>query len=182
MRRVRRVVVLGTSGAGKSTLSAGLAERLGAKHIERDRLFGAAVPMDSPAYRETVAAAVSSDAWVFDGMPYYVEDVVFAVADTVVCLDFSRLVVMQRVLRRTLRQTLLRRAVGAHEPLRVRDLRSPEHPVRWAWSTFAERREQMREWPTREALAAVEVVGLRSPSAARRWLDQRDTLESLLDT
>lgn len=167
------MVVLGTSGAGKSTLSAELAERLDAEHIERDRLFGVVVPMGSPAYRETVAAAVSSDAWVFDGMPYYVEDVVFAAADTVVCLDFSRLVVMQRVVRRTLRQTLLKRRVGAHEPLRLGDLRSPEHPVRWAWTTFAERREQMREWPTRDELAAVDVVALRSPRAAGRWLDQR---------
>ena len=163
-------MVLGASGAGKSTLSAALAERVGAAHIERDTLWGERVPMESPEFRCAVEDAIAADRWVFDGMPFYVEDIVFAAADAVVCLDYAKPVVMRRVISRSLRQSLLRRHVGVHAPLPFREWRKPDHPVRWSWSTHAERRQQMREWFAWPELAHTQRILLRSPREASRWL------------
>ncbi len=75
---MKRVVILGASGAGKSTFSAELSKRIGAAHIDRDKLWSGRVPMESPEFRSAVEEAIAAGNWVFDGMPFYVEDVVFA--------------------------------------------------------------------------------------------------------
>jgi hypothetical protein len=105
-------------------------------------------------------------------MPYYVEEMVFSRADTVVCLDFSRFVTMNRVIRRSFRQTFLRQQVGVHSPMSIRSLRESEHPIRWAWTTHAERRSQMRDWAERPELAHTKRVSLGSPREAEEWLSE----------
>lgn len=167
---MKRAVVLGTSGAGKSTFSAELARRMKCCHIDRDQLWGDDVPMESEEFRSAVDETTSKGCWVFDGMPFYVEDVVFSRADTLVCLDYSKPVVMNRVLRRSVRQTFLQQQVGVHSPLSLRSLRRADHPMRWAWTTHRERRDQMHEWANRPELSHTEKVFLRSPREAKRWL------------
>jgi adenylate kinase family enzyme len=88
-----RIVVLGCVGNGKSTLAAVLAARLGAVHIRRDCLG----LEGSDQYRHRAAAAVSGDRWVFDGAPYYIEEVVYRWAGLIVGFDLPRRVVMRRV-------------------------------------------------------------------------------------
>jgi hypothetical protein len=51
-----------------------------------------------------------------------------------------------------------------------RSWRDPHHPVRWAWSVWAERRREIAELERRPELASAQVIRLRSPTAARRWL------------
>src|SRR5436305_1650979 len=75
-----RIVVVGCSGAGKTRFSARLARRIGAQHIERDRLG----PPTSDRFRSAVDAAVTGDRWVFDGPPYYVETLVYPAVQVVV--------------------------------------------------------------------------------------------------
>jgi adenylate kinase family enzyme len=67
-----RTVVIGCTGSGKSTLAATLAARTGGTHIMRDGLG----PEGSEQYRAAAATAVAADRWVFDGAPYYAEDLV----------------------------------------------------------------------------------------------------------
>lgn len=168
---MKRVVVLGTRGAGKSTFSTELVRRLGCTHIDRDRLWSEDVPMDSEEFRSAVDRATGKGCWVFDGMPFYVEDVVFQRADTVVCLDYGKPMVMNRVVRRSLRQTVLRQSVGVHTPISLLSVRQADHPIRWAWKTHSERRAQMREWAKRPELSHARKVFLRSPRQAKRWLE-----------
>lgn len=169
---MKRVVILGSAGAGKSTFTEELAAIIGASNIDRDRLWNDQVPMESPDYRAAVEKAISAEKWVFDGMPYHVEDLVFPKADTVVGLDYPKTVVMSRVIRRSLKQSLLRRQVGVHSPGSFRDWRKAEHPVRWAWSTHLERQQQMRDWSKRQETSHIDWVLLKSPRQARLWLEQ----------
>jgi len=103
-----------------------------------------------------VAEVVAGDSWVFDGAPYWVEALVYPRADAVVALDYPRRTVMWRVIWRSLRQP---------DP---RSWRDPEHPVRWAWSVWAERR---RESAALE-LPHASIIRLRSSREARAWLNQ----------
>jgi hypothetical protein len=97
-----RVVVIGCAGSGKSTLAAALAARLGAPHVRRDGLGAEG----SDEYRRAAAEAVSGERWVFDGAPYFVEELVYGRADLIVGFRLSRGVVMRRVITRSLRESL----------------------------------------------------------------------------
>lgn len=177
---MKRVVVMGASGAGKSTFSEELAAAVGASHIDRDRFWSDSVPMESPEYGAAIEKAISVDTWVFDGMPYYVEDLVFPRVDTVVCLDYPKRVVMSRVIRRSLKQSLLRQQVGVHSPQPFKDWRKAEHPVRWAWSTYLERREQMGDWANRPEVRHAKWILLKSPQQASRWLERQQSPDLVL--
>jgi adenylate kinase family enzyme len=150
----KRIVVVGCAGAGKTTLSASIAARLGVRHVERDELG----ELGGAEYRAAVAELAGTDEWVFDGAPYYVDEVVYSRADVVVALDYPRRVVMRRVTWRALRRPDARR------------WRDPEHPVRWAWFVWAQRRREVADLERRPELASAEVVRLRSPADARKWL------------
>jgi hypothetical protein len=114
-------------------------------HVERDELG----PEGSDEFRTNVAEAVAREEWIFDGAPYWVEDVVYPRAQLVVALDYPR-------------RTVIRRATG--RALRTRCF----FPARWAWRVWAERRREIDEL---ERGGDLEVVRLRSPREARRWLE-----------
>jgi adenylate kinase family enzyme len=163
---VRRVVVVGCCGSGKSTLAAELARRLRVPHVERDLLGDEG----SDEYRAAAARAVEADAWVFDGAPYFVEGVVYPRAQLVAALDYRRSVVMRRVIRRSLRLTLGPGDSGTHDRTPFRDWLRPDHHVRWAWTSWPERRREIAGLRARPELARAEIVRLASPSAAAAWL------------
>src|SRR6266508_1215756 len=106
-----RIVLVGCAGAGKTTLARVLAARLGAWHIERDALGDD----ESPGFAARVAAAIAAagQRWVFDGAPYNAEALVYPHADTVVALDYPHLVVLRRVVIRSVQLWLTDRAAVA---------------------------------------------------------------------
>jgi len=167
-----RIVVIGCAGSGKSTLAAALAARLGAPHVRRDELG----PEGSDLYRAGAAAAVSEQRWVFDGAPYYVEELVYGRAGLVVGFDLPRLVVMRRVIGRSLRESLSWMPAPPHRDRQWRAWLDPEHPVRWAWSTWSSRHEELSELCHSSLAAQATLVSLSTPAGVRAWLAQRSDL------
>lgn len=164
---MRRVAVVGTVGCGKTTFARHLADLTGLPLIEKDRLLG---PGDSSTeHRAAVDDATTAAGWVFDGTPFYVEDIVFARADTVVILDYAKVTCVGRALRRSLTLMLQRRRVNPHyAPLRM--WLQPSHAVRWSWSTHGERRRRFRQLPLDPLLRHAEVLRFTRSAAAYRWL------------
>lgn len=166
----RRINVIGTSGAGKSRFARAVAARLGYSCVELDALnWGAGWVQATPeVMRARVAAAVAGERWVIDGNYSVSRDLLWGRADTVVWLDFSRAVVTWRVVARSVSRLLRRTELWAGNRESLRDLLGRDSIVWWSVSTYARRR---REYPA--LLAAhpgLEVVRLRSPRDADRWL------------
>lgn len=163
-------MVFGCAGSGKTALARKLSARTGLPVVERDALG----VLGSEAYGHAVSTLVSQPRWILDGAPYYAEDVIYPAADTVVVLDYPKMVVMRRVLRRTLVIELLRRPSGAHRPQGLAALRDREHPIRWAWSSHADRHQEGLALMTRADLADTQIIRFTHPAQARRWLKQFD--------
>jgi hypothetical protein len=165
---VMRVVVFGCAGSGKSTLSRELAARTALPLVERDALG----TMGSGEYLEALGELADRPLWILDGAPYYVDDLIYRAADTVVFLDYPKPLVMLRVLRRTLAIELFRRPAGAHGPRGFAVWRDSEHPLRWAWSSHRDRRREGRALIAGSELANAEVFHFTRPSQARHWLHE----------
>lgn len=171
--RLRRVAVVGTSGSGKTTLAQRLAQRLQLPHVELDAIHWGPnwTSPDPDGFREQTAQVLGGDAWVTDGNYGVVRDIVWGRADTVVWLDYSLPVVMGRVIRRTMRRTVMREELwsGNREDFRSAFF-SRDSIILWALSTYGRRR---REYPAlfeQPEYAHLYVVHLRSPGRAREWL------------
>jgi hypothetical protein len=160
---MERVVVIGCAGSGKSTLARKLAERTGLPLVERDDLGR----LGSPQYLAAIAEMAARPAWILDGPPYFADELVYPRADAVIFLDYPKPLVLWRVLVRTIRVELMRRASGAHRPQGLAALRDPQHPVRWAWISHGDRHREGLEL-MKSPLPVVH--RFTRPAAARRWL------------
>ena len=165
---VERVVVIGCAGSGKSTLARQLAGRTGLPLVERDELG----VEGSPGYLSALAEMAARPCWILDGAPYYADELVYSAADTVVFLDYPKVLVLWRVLWRTAKVDVLGRPAGAHRPQGLAALRDPEHPIRWAWTSHADRHREGLALMARPGLAQTQILRFTRPGMARRWLRQ----------
>ena len=142
-----RVSVIGTSGSGKTTFAGALAAALGARHIELDAINWQADWKDLNKYDpdefiRRVTTAIAAESWVSCGNYGKVRLAVLARATHVVWLDYPKAVVMGRVLRRSFTRAAtgdeLWPGTGNRETF-ARWL-DKEHPIRWAWDTYARRK------------------------------------------
>lgn len=144
-----RIAVVGTSGSGKSTLAERLAAALDVSFIELDAIdwqpgWRDLKTYDRPEFIRRVTAAVSQDAWALAGNSSAVRDLIWGRATDLVWLDYPRSVVMRRVIWRSLVRAVGRMELwpgtGNRETWRM--WLSPEHPIRWAWSTYHRRKRE----------------------------------------
>ncbi len=168
-----RVAVLGTSGAGKSTFARRHAGRMGARHIELDAInwqpgWRDLNSHDPEELARRVGEAVSGNAWVCDGNYSRVRGLVLARATHLVWLDYPRWLIMGRVFRRS-----LVRALGGQELWPGTGNREEfgrwldrEHPLRWAWDTYEDRRRRFAALFADPSLADLRRHRLRRPSEA----------------
>ncbi|MFC1420113.1 AAA family ATPase [Streptacidiphilus cavernicola] len=178
---MERVLVAGSTGAGKTTLARALAGRLGIPFHEMDALAITGPGwQDNPRLFEDVSRISAEQSWIFDSLGYpEVRDLLWSRADTVVWLDYSRPVVMRRVLRRSAARTLLRRRVFGGNVETAGSWFSADHPARWAWSQYANRRAEIAARSADPRFAPLDVVHLGTPRAAQAW--QRTVIDPAAD-
>lgn len=168
-----RIHVIGTSGSGKTTLAAHLAQHFGIPHIELDALHWGphweAVPLET--FRQRVEAALQGPAWTVDGNYGKVRALIWSRADTVVWLDYSRAVIMSRLLLRTLHRAISGKELwhGNRESLR-KAFFSRDSILLWAWQTYPRRRREYPVLLAQPEYAQLQVIRLRSPKESRAWL------------
>ena len=169
-----RIIVIGTSGAGKTTLARKIAGSLELQHIELDAInwqpgWRDLDRHDQPEFVRRVAQAIQAERWVADGNYASVRDILWRRATHLVWLDYDRPVIMARVIARSVYRAALGGEVWAGTGNREhwRDFMRPSHPIRWAWSTWRQRRRETEERLRRPEFAHLVVFRLRRPAEAR---------------
>ena len=167
--RPQRVVVAGTSGSGKSTLARRIGEQLHAPYQELDELFHGPGWTELPDFVENVTAFTDQPTWVCEFQYVDVRAMLADRADTLVFLMYPRLLVMWRVIKRTVGRRRRREPLwnGNEEGPLWKILVDDEHIIRWAWKTHHENRKRLGPLVERGDLT---VVVLRSPSETEQWL------------
>jgi adenylate kinase family enzyme len=167
-----RVSVIGSSGAGKTTFGRRLARRLDVPFVELDSIYHQAgwTPLPDDEFRTEVTARVAGPAWVVDGNYAAVRPLVLARADTVVWLDYGRVRVMPRVIRRSVARAVDRRELWNGNRESAGNWLRPDHPIRWAWSQHGRKRVEYAARLDDPQYQHLTRLRFRSPGAARRWL------------
>jgi len=163
-----RIVVIGISGAGKSSFARALATGLGAPHVELDALHWEAnwTPASPEAFAARVEAATAGSAWVVDGNYSAVRNIVWGRATHLVWLDYARLPIMLRVIRRSVQRAVSQRELWNGNREDWRAWFRPSHPIRWAWSQWRGRRQSLEAVLADGAYAHLHVLRLRRPREA----------------
>jgi adenylate kinase family enzyme len=164
-----RIVVVGCSGAGKTTLAGRLARGLKTPCIEVDAInwqpnWWSLAVNDPEQFREGVIAAIHPEHWVLDGNYSAVRDYVWRRATHLIWLDYSRWVVMSRVIRRSMIRIAFRVKLYSGNQELWRNLLSSSHPIRSAWNMWDKRRRDIAEHLGRDEFAHIVVLHLRHPS------------------
>ena len=150
-----------------------LSSRLDLPHVELDALYWEPewTPAAAEVFRRRVAQALEADAWMTDGNYSALRDIVWPRADTIVWLDYRLRVVMWRLLWRTLRRVFTREELwsGNRERFSTQFF-SRDSLFLWALKTYWRRRREYPALLKKPEYAHLRVARLRSPKAARRWV------------
>jgi adenylate kinase family enzyme len=172
-----RVVVVGTSGVGKTVMAKSIASALNLACIELDRLhwephWEPLTKTNPDEFVRRVSAAISADAWVSDGNYGVVRNLIWRRATHLVWLDYDRVVVMYRVIKRSIARALDQEELWAGNREDWRRWLRPSHPIRWAWSTWKERRLRFEELLNSAQYRHLVILRLRTPCDAQKVIDQ----------
>ena len=164
---------MGTSGSGKTTLGRRLGVALALPFIELDALNWLPgwydLNLNEPEeFVRQVARAVSADAWVSDGNYGLVRRLIWARATDLIWLDYSRAVIMPRIIGRSLWRSLTKAEVWAGTGNREhwREWFKRDHLIRWAWETHKGRRIRFEAALAEPGLEHLRVHRLRHPREA----------------
>jgi adenylate kinase family enzyme len=167
---MKNIFVVGTSGSGKSTLGKYLANRLKYRYLELDAIFW--LPNWTKRSSDEVKKIIELEqskpgGLVLDGNTL-TKGAVISPADVLIFLDYSRPLIVSRVLRRTIKRVVFRTELwsGNREEGKFLFARDPEiNPVLWAYKTHYRRQAEYLELI--QSLEAVTVHHIRTKSDLR---------------
>ena len=160
-------MVIGSGGSGKSTFAGQVGPALGLEVTYLDRLFWKSgwVRVSPSGQEAIVSEIVSRTKWIIDGDHLRTQPARFAAADTVIFLDFPRILCLGRTVRRFFQyrgRSRVGMAADCPERLTLALLQ-------WVWQYPNDNRGQVLENIARSG-AGCRVVTLRDPEEARQFL------------
>ena len=163
---MERVMIIGCGGSGKSTLARILGEKTGLPVVHLDQLFWKPgwVSLSKEEFDVVHREAISKEKWIIDGNFDRTIPERLARCDTVIYLDFSRVVCLMGVCKRVLTTYgKVRPDMGEGCPERV-DLDF----LKWVWNFNANKRE--KNYLLLNEAKGVETIVLKNRRAVKAFL------------
>lgn len=172
-----RLMVIGTSGAGKTTFAMQFAQRTGCKRIELDAInwqpgWRDLQTHDPDEFKRRTAEAAAAETWVCDGNYTIVRPYVLPRATHLVWLDYSRGLIMRRVIWRSISRAVTRKELYNGNRENAANWLNKDHPVRWAWDTFRRRRAEYEALLATPEYAHLMTFRVRHPGEAEDVLEK----------
>lgn len=163
---MQRIVIIGCGGAGKSTLAQELGKRTGLPVIHLDSIFWLPgwVEMNRDEFDRKIRAEMAKEAWIIDGnynrtMPERV-----ARCDTIIYLDFPRIVCLYGIFKRLLSNIgKTRPDMGEGCPERI-----DWEFLKWVWNYNKDKRE--RNYRLLNEATHAETIVLKNRRAVKKFL------------
>jgi adenylate kinase family enzyme len=170
-----RIVVVGVTGSGKTTTATHLARLFGIPHVELDSLHWLPnwVEMETGAFRQSVAQALSGPAWVTDGNYGKARDLIWSRATTLVWLDYPLPQILWQLWVRTLKRIITREMLwnGNRETFRGAFF-SRDSLFLWALKSYPKHQKRYPELLACPEYAHLQMIHLRSRQETENWLTQ----------
>lgn len=164
---MKRIMIIGSGGAGKSTLARRLSEILNLEVVHLDRLFWKPgwIAVSKDEQKNIQNELVKKESWIIDGNYGGTLDIRLNAADTIIFLDFPRLLCVYRVIKRRLKYSRRPRPdmrEGCKE-------RIDFSFIKWVWDFPKTKRPSIVERLI-ELEYEKEVILLKSPKEVRRFI------------
>ncbi len=177
-----RIMIVGTSGAGKTTLARTLSQKLSLHDIELDALFWNPHWQESSQedFRSKIMTETEvSERFVIHGNYNKVRDLTWAKCDTLIWLDYSKSVVMWRVIKRSILRIISKEKLWAgNQESFFKVFFSQDSIILWAWHTYDSRKKQYTEWLSSPEYAHLRVYLFKTPQQTQIWLDSLQTFRN----
>jgi adenylate kinase family enzyme len=170
-----RIVVVGTTASGKTSLAAELARLRGIPHVEIDALHWEPGWKEAPleVFQQRVAQALAGDAWVADGNYGKVRSLTWGRATTLVWLDYELIVILPRLIQRTMRRIMAREVLWNTNRETMRDaFFSKDSLFLYSFSSHRRQRIDYPQLLAQPEYAALQVVHARSPREIDDWINR----------
>ncbi|MEQ1723665.1 MAG: adenylate kinase [Pseudobdellovibrio sp.] len=169
-----KVFVVGTSGSGKSTFARTLSQKIGVVDIELDQLFWKAnwTESEPEEFRAKISKAISDNkGWVMHGNYNKVRDLTWGNTETLIWLDYSKTVVMYRVIKRSLKRIFTQEELWAGNKESIKKtFFSKQSIILWSWQTYATRKTQYLKFMQDPDFKHIKVIRFTNPSEAEIFL------------
>lgn len=136
---LRKILIIGNGGSGKSTLSLSISSLLKIPTLHLDEIYwingwkkNTLIEFDTK-----VKNFMLSQAWIIEGTPMHGVELRAQEADTIVFLDYSRVVCIYRLLKRALKNIfLLKTNKIARSPAKFFSIKA----IKWVWKFNKEKK------------------------------------------
>ena len=164
---MNRVMIIGCGGAGKSTLARKLGEKTGLPVVHLDQIWWAPghwQHIETPEFDEKLALELQKPRWILDGNFNRTIEARLEVCDTVIYLDYPRLVCIKNWLGRVIKNW------GRHRPDMTEGCTEWIDPefVKWIWNF--NKNNRARYYALLNNAGDKKVVILKSRRQAERFL------------
>ena len=167
-----RVNVVGCCGSGKTTLGRDLARRLHTRAVDLDELnwLPGWKEREKADFEILVHREVENENWVISGNYSRVRPEIWARAQTVIWLDYSFPVVMNRLVQRTFRRNFWGEPCCNGNRESLRRTFSRESILLWGMQTYSRRHREYPALLSSAEAAHLQILRFQSPRQTRDWL------------
>ena len=165
---MNRVMIIGCGGAGKSTLARKLGEKTGLPVVHLDQIWwepGNWQHLERPEFELRLAEEMAKPRWILDGNFHRTIEERLAACDTVIYLDYPRIICLKNWLGRVIRNR------GHHRPDMTEGCIEWIDPAfaKWIWNF--NKKNRARYYELLNNAGEKRVIILRSRRQAQRFLD-----------